>query len=1016
MFTGYLASITLFTRSPQGFGVRSFSSVFSCIALLLQRLKNEAKAPYSKALASSRTKCNERLLVLLLAFLTAVLWQSLLPAVAISGPEPVVAKPRSVVSLVFLVSNDSDTEQRYQLGLDLPDGWTSISSLRPLKLGPGATRRKLISIAIPQRASAAHPHLVRLTATRQDEPRDVSAAEVTVTVTPEFGLKLHVMQADNLAWTGETVVHRFDIQNMGNSVERFGISLRSSLNWTVIAPQETVNVKPGQRLPLTVRVEVPQGALQGERNYITLDIWPLNPAAPRDQHLKRHRMWVEAIPRCASDDQVYQSLPSTFELKAFDIAHRSLPKMRPRLRSAGILDERYLVDMDLSATTFREFDESANLERDFYRLDVADIDNWDVSVGDTRSEFSYLTRDVWGRGARVRTFRPTWESTWFFSQDDLRTDAGIEEQVIAGDVTLLKCDLHEIGVTHISIRETATDRAPEGALPQDLDLTTIHGHFHPCDELAVSAEAGRSHLEEPDEEHNDYAWWALATYDTGSWMLEGEAYRSGSYYIAKLQDRKGYRGYGAYRQGKSELWAEQHNYRSNIAGNPELTREETERSRLGCYLDEGEYVPSLDVFSEYRNELSFADDQFLDERTILLSATLHKNYTHSSVTGRGRWDFTKERTTGERTKFQQYEAYGKWHFAPWTVGMGSYFTFSSKVLEDVDNQRLEFWGSRPMGNWGTILGRATLTWRSMSGEGDTYAHRGEIGYYVSRDRWFVDIRARTNILVGGDLPSDRHQEATQLIGHGTYSIAAGHSIEAYVELNEPDSQDREIRSVLTWKKDFKLPVPLVRTKSVLKGQLVLKDAEALYDCPGRPLSKLRLSLDGCTVYTDSRGRFSFPAREPGTYILTMDDSHLPSQLAINADFPMQICLEKGEKRHLTLPVVAVASIKGQVFMDPEQRGTQNENSPGVGSIRIALYKGEQFLRETFTGGLGNYFFHNLTPGDYVLRLDTDYLPLRHHLTTEQELHFTVKPRQQIRDAHFGVYEKPRELKIRRFGN
>lgn len=935
-----------------------------------------------------------------------------LNAVNVTTEPSLTVKPRSFVTLAFTIENDSEQEETYDLSLKLPEGWSSISRMGQIKLAPGQKKKKVVSISVPQKASAAKSHQVSLTA---QSPTQSAEAHASIKVTAEYGLKLHILQTDAMGWTGETLVHEYAIQNMGNSPERYGIQLKGSLLWSIEAPQHTVTVQPGERLPLNVKIRIPTDAPAGSRNYITLEVWPLSPEANSEKYLKRHRSIVEAIPSKVGREAVYQSLPSTFELKAFDIGARRLPKMRPRLVSSGILDDRYLVDMDLSTTAFREFDDGGAFRSEFYRLDVADPDHWDVSVGDTRADFSYLTRDVFGKGARIRTYGKRWESTWFYGEEDIAADVGLEEAVSAGNVTLFSCDgRYSLGVTYMLTREDARADSPSGTSPHDSDLATIQVTAEPIDHLLVSFEAGYDHVKEANERYDDYAWWLLTTYTPSCWTLEAEAYRSGSHYIAKLHDRQGYRFYAAWRPNEKEFWAEQHNYHNNVDNLPNITREETQRTRLGCYVPEKDCWPSVDSNAEYRKELSLADDQLIDEDTYLLNLTLHKSYAHSTITARGRWDYSQERYTKDHTHLHLYELSCKMNLEIWTLGAGGYLTLSEKTEQSTDNRRLEGWASRPIGAWGTLMGRCALSWRDLEDEGSSYAHRAEVGYYVTKDRWYIDLRARHNFLTGGDLPSDRNQRASQLIGRSIYTIERGNYIEAYLELNDPDAQDKDIRTVVTWKKDFQMPIPFVRTKSVVKGQLLLTDKSLLAELPRRPLSKIRLTLDGTVTYTDADGRFTFPARDPGTYTLDIDRSKLPSSLALETKFPMQIVLHKGETRKINLPVVAVASISGFVFLDPEKTGTRDENAQGLANARIRLIHNGQEIRETFTSYDGQYHFHNLNPGRYTVEIDPIYLPERMEITTATSQEIDLKPKQRLKNTNFGAYERPREVKIKRF--
>ncbi len=65
-----------------------------------------------------------------------------------------------------------------------------------------------------------------------------------------------------------------------------------------------------------------------------------------------------------------------------------------------------------------------------------------------------------------------------------------------------------------------------------------------------------------------------------------------------------------------------------------------------------------------------------------------------------------------------------------------------------------------------------------------------------------------------------------------------------------------------------------------------------------------------------------------------------------------------------------ACIGDKVWRDRDHDGVQDTNEEGIGGVKVMLYSaGNQLLATTYTNCNGNYYFGNITPGDYYLKFD-----------------------------------------------
>ncbi len=88
---------------------------------------------------------------------------------------------------------------------------------------------------------------------------------------------------------------------------------------------------------------------------------------------------------------------------------------------------------------------------------------------------------------------------------------------------------------------------------------------------------------------------------------------------------------------------------------------------------------------------------------------------------------------------------------------------------------------------------------------------------------------------------------------------------------------------------------------------------------------------------------------------------------------------------------------------------KDKEEDGLSPIRIILLKDGEAIQETFTDQQGRYILTDVTPGDYVIKIDREYLPHRYIMTTPETIKVGVKSKEQITDISFGAYKKPRKI-------
>jgi hypothetical protein len=241
-------------------------------------------------------------------------------------------------------------------------------------------------------------------------------------------------------------------------------------------------------------------------------------------------------------------------------------------------------------------------------------------------------------------------------------------------------------------------------------------------------------------------------------------------------------------------------------------------------------------------------------------------------------------------------------------------------------------------------------------------------------------------------------------------IGKRHSLGLKFELDNITEDEKEWKIGLIWRTKFGTPIPWIKIKGRVRGQLFLdEDGNATRGMDEKVYPKTRITLNRMHVYTDERGMFEFPVLDPGVYRLGLDMTELPSGVIPAISLPRDISLSKGDEIFIDIPLERVGTIRGTVFDDKNQNMQKDEEEDGLSPIRIILEQNGEEIQDAFTDQQGRYILTDVTPGDYGVKIDKDYLPRRYIMTTTEVFKVSLKSKEQITDINFGAYKKPRKI-------
>ncbi len=246
---------------------------------------------------------------------------------------------------------------------------------------------------------------------------------------------------------------------------------------------------------------------------------------------------------------------------------------------------------------------------------------------------------------------------------------------------------------------------------------------------------------------------------------------------------------------------------------------------------------------------------------------------------------------------------------------------------------------------------------------------------------------------GGDL--SRHHGRVR----GRYLFDNGSEFLLEARYQTPTGEDRELDSfsvLLSFSVSMGIPVGYKKGVGTVQG--LLFDTAT----PGSPgLARVVVRINGSSATTDRRGRFVFPALEPGDYILKVDPSTLPNGAVPTTKLPRAVRVEGGKKTRVEIGFTRAVSISGAVVVVPRRSddsaasdhkreyvladGTESDKPDrrGLRGMLVEVSQGEE-VRRTLTDENGQFLFQELVPGTWKLRVFESNLPPYHDLQNPTE--------------------------------
>jgi SdrD B-like domain len=895
-------------------------------------------------------------------------------AVDVIPPGPRLVSPRALATLPFSIKNIGSVKDTFDLAVDLPEGWTSISSLNPVTLKPGQRKKKLITVSVPPTALSNISYSVKFIVTSKGDAMVATTASAELQVKGVLGLRLTPEPYPKIAWAGETVTYGFEIRNLGNGDDIFEIEAYSSLKWKIKTSQDRLELAPYKKGIVQVSLKVPRDIKQEQLHMFSFSVSSVK-AKEQDKDIEEEtKLRLKVIPVVDKKGKTYLELPGSMEIEFAGIGAEANEMIETKLRfeTSGDLTEEYYSRLYFNGIFSKEENEEVD-----YRFDLSKKKEWGLRLGHTLADFTRLTGDLSGEGISARTYGKKIETTMFAGRnyvesDDSEEDEEYAEYSVGANITALFGPKGRIGLTSMFMDKESS--------PGNKQLCSLSGEHQIFEPLTLSGEIAYGFENTDTSKKEDAAWFTRSELNWKKLWLSAEYYRGGTDYPGSITDEEGINIYSSYMLFEPfSLWLEYHLDNDNVVDDPANLTTKTETIRFGPQFRFGRW-PTVDVTFEQEkiknNEITDITAQDNVKDSISLGA--YKSFKYFTLSAGGKWGKDKNSMENTRASTSEYNA----------TASGYYKMFNWGMIYDRSDSRPEQAGDR------TTTDKMTY----------------ELGCYLFNilraNIEYSDEVTRTNGSKTRSHAYDLELGLTKRIG-----IGKDQSLGLNFEWNNvTEDEEREWGIGLVWRWNFGMPVPWIKIKGRVRGQLFLdEDGNGIRGANEKVYPRTRVTLNRMQAYTDDKGIFEFPVLDPENYRLDMDTSQLPSGIIPAISLPRDISVKKGDNIFVDIPLEQVGIIQGTVFDDGNKNMQKDETEDGLSPIRLILLQKEKEIQETFTDQKGRYVLTDIKPGDYVVKIDTEYLPHRYIMTTPETIKVDVKSKEQIADINFGAYKKPRKI-------
>lgn len=873
-------------------------------------------------------------------------------------------EPGKIVTGSFLVSNRTEREEEFFEKLTLPAGWQEIVSEEfPLMLKPEERQLRVVAFLVPV-TSPVGRHQISYSVQSQ---RDLSIADsdtIAVVVLPVIKSEILVEEKPEMVIAGEVYEVRLRLVNKGNSETDVRVKIKSTPDYPVSMKPSEIALKAGRSQILRVEVRTDEKLNKRLKNILEIEA-EIEESGNGVVSVKQ-TVLVEIIPKVTGELNRYHRLP--IQVALIGAGQDGKGGLQAEFSGRGSLDEDRIRRVDFLFRAPDIQDRSRRGERDELRLSYH-YEDLELHFGDRSFSLSPLTERLsYGRGAEANIRDGEFRLRAFY----LRNRWGKPKIREVG--TYLAYQFND----KLGLKGNFLSKNKKPTLSfkgYDVKIYSIQAEINLSEKIDLGLECGVSH----DEREGKLSDLALRI------DLDGRIFNQIRYSFEKTHAGPKYFGYYSdadytsgtitfpiYRKLRGNFCYR--TYKNNLdidSTKGTANREKYYQSTISYSFPFGTYI-SLDYKDLIREDYVLPANYNYEEKALKLGlAQTFGKFSLRTHIERGKF---KDRLLG--TKNDNLERYSL--YASFRPSCRQTYSLYTRIGHS------------------SFIGSPKRTKR---------VGISAISHIKDNISFSLNYRRDKS-------GSEGSQNRSNIFSTLNYTLPNNHALVLRSQWSKYEQKKKEEFSFFVmYTIPLRIPVSKKKSIGVLKGRAYDEEKPERSAIP-----RVILTADGATAITDQNGEFVFPSLKPGTYYLRVDKRSIGLNRITTEKLPIMIEVRGGETAEIEIGVATSCRISGRVavfalesdkkFGDQDSTSSDSlfvvgsgeeedikegdvERGSALGNILVEITDGKEVLRQ-LTDQKGRFYFEEIRPGTWTLKVYDYDLPAHHYLEKE-EFHFELKP-------------------------
>jgi hypothetical protein len=854
-------------------------------------------------------------------------------SIALQSPLVQETDAGTVITATFLITNQLDEDNTFNVLLDLPAGWVSIPFEEPfLQLKAHETKVSWIAIRVPP-GTLAGTYPITYSLQGRENPSMLSQSSFSILVLGKKGIEASILEAPKSKVAGSFYSVLFSLTNTGNTETDVEISLNDSAQFDIsLDCPLALRLNSNETKVVTVQVNTPKDLDNLLLHYINISIQ----IQGDPKSIKYLYTTVDIFPKKVTKVGKYELLPMK------TVFGYGMKNSRKQLfieqYMSGTLDTEKKKHIDAFARI--PFINNVNVDRDLGGLpENGYLHYWDPLIdlygGDgvyTLTPLTMLNR--FGRGASLSLSPGPVTMKGLYLQDT----SSIAQTAAGGGLSYSPIEPLTFSASLLQHYFPKESQLILNTQNQEMSQSLMAHYKHKTygNHTAEYARTGR--ILGPLKDANSYYIYSRANPFKNSWYALQMIYAEPEFvgYYEDTGQIYGSIGFPLLKkmQGTISYNAISYNLKINPQYDRNAPRTKNIYGGLSYTFTFGLYASIYCNFLKSKNKLDGLG--YNTQYATLNAGQTFKHWTLQGIVEYGKYQH-RINSVADRS-WQSYQIYA--YYQPTARQQYAIYTRLGYIQLSHDI------------NWARVYGGSS-TWTA------TPSLKLQLLYEYT----------------------DQVNYRNYFSGRAEYTLNNRHSFELKGYVNKQSQQDNVTEFLLSYTIPWGLPIRRKKSQSNIWGKVITQESGG----KEKPYPNLIVHCNGQRTITDRKGNFDFPSLMPGDYHVWTEERN---QDWVSSDpLPKTIHLEKGDIKETNICFEHPASLTGEIPLfnfSQESDEVEKEGYLTNASILIESTATKERIFST-TDSNGAFSFEHLSPGRWVLKVLSSNIPPYHYLEDKELL-------------------------------